>query len=95
MMRFAAHGGTVVRVDPFRLFEAILMAVAFLGAGTIIRRREGNTVEGLTTAGSILISALVGIAVALNQYLVAVGVTVLMLLVLRVLRRFEGLIRPK
>ena len=45
------------RPDPFRLFEAIITGVAFLGAGTILRPDDGGSVTGLTTAGSILISA--------------------------------------
>ncbi|MFW6353170.1 MAG: MgtC/SapB family protein, partial [Verrucomicrobiota bacterium] len=59
--------------------------VGFLGAGTIIRSRGGNEVEGLTTAGSLLLVAAIGVTVALELYLLAGLVTVLSLLILRLL----------
>jgi len=77
--------------DPIRIIEAIITGVSFLGAGTIIRnRREGNQVEGLTTAASLLLAAAIGISVALSQWIVAVGLTLLVLLVLRFLGYLAG-----
>src|SRR5262245_46564658 len=35
--------------DPIRVIEAVVTGVSFLGAGTIIRNRDGDHVEGLTT----------------------------------------------
>jgi putative Mg2+ transporter-C (MgtC) family protein len=71
-----------LRPDPIRIVEAIVAGISFLGAGTIIRGR-GEHVEGLTTAASILVCSAIGIAVAVSQYALAVGVTLLVLLVLR------------
>jgi putative Mg2+ transporter-C (MgtC) family protein len=51
--------------------------------GTILRRSAKHQVEGLTTAASILVAAGVGIAVALSQLMLAVGVTILTLVTLR------------
>lgn len=86
--------GTIVRSDPIRIVEAVVTGVSFLGAGTIFRRSKGHFVEGLTTAASILLCAAVGIAVALGQLVLAVGTTILVLIVLRGLhfieRRFGG-----
>ena len=78
------------RPDPFRLFEAIITGVAFLGAGTILRRDKGGTVKGLTTAGSILIAAVIGICVALNQYVLGAGMTGLTLLLLKVMHFLDA-----
>ncbi len=78
-----------VQTDPIRIVEAIVTGVAFIGAGTIFRHREGRIVEGLTTATSLLFTAAVAITVALNQQLLAVTLTLLSLILLRVLRRFE------
>jgi putative Mg2+ transporter-C (MgtC) family protein len=77
----------IVRTDPVRIIEAIIAGVAFLGAGTIIRRQ--TDVEGLTTAASLLFVAALGIAVALHQFVLAVGAVVLTLLVLAVVRRLD------
>jgi len=83
-------GTPLVQTDPIRLIEAVITGVAFLGAGTIIRGAAEGSVEGLTTAASLLFTATIGIAVALSQAVLAAGVTVLALVTLRglgVLRR--------
>lgn len=74
----------VLRADPIRIVEAVVTGTAFLGAGTIFRQREH--VEGLTTAASLLLVAAIGISVALGQIVVALSITLLTLLLLRVAR---------
>jgi putative Mg2+ transporter-C (MgtC) family protein len=74
----------ILRADPIRVVEAIITGVAFLGAGTIFRNSNRNTVEGLTTAASMLLVAAIGIAVALRQLLLAVLITLVTLILLRV-----------
>lgn len=80
-------GESVVRADPVRVVEAIVVGVSFLGAGTIVR--SGADVTGLTTAASLLFVAGIGIAVALGQLYLAFAVTVLALVILRLLRQVE------
>lgn len=75
--------GHVLNSDPIRVIEAIVAGVAFLGAGTIFRRQGGNHVEGLTTAASLLAVGAIGVAVGARQYVLAVAITLLILLVLR------------
>lgn len=81
--RFNIGANEYLRSDPIRIVEAIITGISFLGAGTIFRRERGEQVEGLTTAASILLCSAVGIAVALRQFLLAAGTTVLALLALR------------
>jgi putative Mg2+ transporter-C (MgtC) family protein len=76
----------VLRADPIRVVEAIVTGVSFLGAGTIFRK-QGGTVEGLTTAASLLLVAAIGIVVALGQLLLAALVTVVTLVLLRTVAR--------
>ena len=45
--------------------------------------------SGLTTAASLWATAALGIAVGLQHYVLAIGATLLMLVVLRGLERFE------
>lgn len=78
-----ADGGLSVHSDPVRIVEAIVTGIAFLGAGTIFRRGSSEQVEGLTTGATILFSGAIGICVALRQFVLAVGVVILTLLVLR------------
>jgi putative Mg2+ transporter-C (MgtC) family protein len=71
----------IITTDPIRLVEAIVVGISFLGAGTIIKHSRERTVEGLTTSASILSVAAIGIAVALNAFILAIGVTVLNLFI--------------
>lgn len=87
--RFTSDYTIRAQSDPIRIVEAIITGISFIGAGTIFRRSVSEQVEGLTTAASILLSAAIGISVALRQFVLAVGVTVLALIVLRGLTRIE------
>lgn len=73
----------IINVDPIRVIEAIVVGISFLGAGTIFKHtRQGEgVVEGLTTSASILSVAAIGIAVALDAFILAVGATVLNLFI--------------
>jgi putative Mg2+ transporter-C (MgtC) family protein len=70
----AAQGAAFVRSDPIRVLEAVVVGISFLGAGTIIHQGRAE-VEGLTTAASILLTAAVGMAVALGRTPLAALVT--------------------
>lgn len=74
---------SVLRADPIRVVEALVAAVGFLGAGTIFRDGRKGSVEGLTTAASLLLVATIGVAVALRELLLAGLVTVFALVLLR------------
>jgi len=73
----------LITTDPIRAIEAIIVGISFLGAGTILKyRQEGErVVEGLTTSASILSVAAIGIAVALDAYVLAVGAAILNLFI--------------
>ncbi|MBK8901643.1 MAG: MgtC/SapB family protein [Anaerolineaceae bacterium] len=74
---------SVINADPIRIIEAVITGITFLGAGTIIRHRGSeNKIEGLTTAASLLLAAALGVAVALEQFVLAVGATAIVLLIL-------------
>ena len=72
-----------LRIDPLRLVEAVIAGVAFIGAGTIFGSR--GHVAGITTAASLLMVAVIGIATGLHYYVVAGAATALTLVVLAVL----------
>jgi MgtC family len=61
--------------DPSRLAAQIITGIGFLGSGAIVR--HGLTVRGLTTAASIWATASIGVAVGAGRYLLAAGVTLL------------------
>ena len=72
----ASHVAEELRVDPIRILQAIIIGVSFIGAGTILKSREENTVKNLTTASVLLFSTGIGISVALKVYMIALGLTV-------------------
>jgi uncharacterized membrane protein YhiD involved in acid resistance len=66
-----------VILDPSRVAAQVASGIGFIGAGTIIFRRE--IVKGLTTAASIWAVAAVGLAVGGGMFLAAVSATLLSL----------------
>jgi putative Mg2+ transporter-C (MgtC) family protein len=72
----------IIRTDPIRIMEAVVTGISFLGAGTIVRYQSDKAIEGLTTAASVLVAGGIGIAVALSQFALASGVTLIVLVTL-------------
>ena len=75
------------RLDPTRMIEAITAGVAFLAAGSIIFAR--GKVKGLTTGAGLWLAGAIGLAGGLGLWQVALFSTVLALVVLGLLSRFE------
>ncbi len=74
------------RVDPTRIAAQIVTGIGFLGAGAILR--EGLSVRGLTTAGSLWVVAAIGMAAGAGYYwpaVVGTGLTIFALWPLRVI----------
>ena len=80
---------SLIRSDPVRIIEAIITGISFLGAGTIIRHKGENEIEGLTTAASLLFAAAIGIGVAEEQFVLAGGTVFLILFTLRAIKYFQ------
>lgn len=69
-----------VTLDPSRVAAQVASGIGFLGAGTIILRRE--IVKGLTTAASIWAVAAIGLAVGGGMFLASAVATLLALAIL-------------
>ena len=82
-----ALGSSDVVLDPSRVAAQVASGIGFIGAGTIILRRE--IVRGLTTAASIWAVAAIGLAAGGGMYLAAVVTTVLALVILAVVKPVE------
>ncbi len=79
-----------LRVEPFQLIQAVAVGIGFLGSGVVVLSRDGTRLLGLTTAASIWATAAVGLTVGFGRYVLAAGTTMLMLVTLRLLRRFDS-----
>lgn len=72
--------------DPTRGIHAIITGIGFLGAGAILQQRNINP-SGLTTAATVLYTAVTGAVVAVGYGLVATLTTGVAIVVLRLLGR--------
>jgi putative Mg2+ transporter-C (MgtC) family protein len=80
----------ITRPDPARIAAGVITGIGFLGAGAIIREKEG--VKGLTTAASLWVAAGIGLAVGCGFKKAAIYATVIAIIVLFVLRFVEDII---
>ena len=79
--------------DPTRIAAQIVTGIGFLGAGAILRNRDG--VHGLTTAATVWVNAALGVAAGAGQFHLALIGGVIVLLVLLVLGPIETAIELK
>jgi putative Mg2+ transporter-C (MgtC) family protein len=81
-----------VILDPSRVAAQVASGIGFIGAGTIIFRRE--VVKGLTTAASVWAVAAVGLAVGGGMFLAAGSATLLALALLILAKPLKARIYP-
>ena len=76
--------------DMSRVIQGIVTGVGFLGAGAIIKHASEQSVQGLTTAAGVWMTAAIGIACGLGREATAVLSTVLALVVLTAVPHLVG-----
>lgn len=81
--------------DPLRVAAQVVSGVGFLGAGTILLRRGGSQIQGLTTAAGLWTVATIGIAMGLGFYEGALLATLLVVLILSLVSRLEFFMNRK
>jgi putative Mg2+ transporter-C (MgtC) family protein len=72
-----------------RVIQGFIGGIGFIGGGTILK--TGLTVHGTATAASILVTAVLGICVAYHLYDVAVVLSAISLITLRLFRAWRHL----
>ncbi len=81
-----------------RVVQGILTGLGFLGAGAIIKAKDGLEVQGLTTASTVWIAAALGVTAGLGAWFITFAGTLMTLIVLtlgkaledRLVRLFTG-----
>jgi putative Mg2+ transporter-C (MgtC) family protein len=71
------------------VIQGIAAGIGFVGGGAILKFAEANEIRGLTTAASIWMTAAMGVAAGLGRFGAALTASVMTLLVLSVIARFE------
>ena len=80
-------GAMSVDKESGRIAATIVSGIGFLGAGVILEER--GRVVGLTTAATIWLTAALGMAAGAGEYILAIGTTLISLIVLMLFTRFE------
>ena len=78
--------------DPTRAMHAVITGIGFLGAGLIFTNRSGGT-QGVTTAATVFATAGMGVAVGLGFQIAGIGLTVIILAILRSTQVLEAVPR--
>ena len=76
--------------DMSRVIQGIVTGVGFLGAGAIIKHASEQSVQGLTTAAGVWLTAAIGIACGLGRETTALISTLLALAVLTAVPHLVG-----
>lgn len=84
----ASHPDALSRVVQ-GVIQGVMAGISFIGAGVILRDAKARTVEGLTTAATVWVTAALGIACGLGRWDVAIIGTAIALLLLAALRWVE------
>ena len=71
--------GMTSRWDVSRVASQVVSGIGFIGAGTIIFRKQENMVSGLTTAAGLWVVAAIGLACGVGMYVLATACTFLVL----------------
>lgn len=69
--------------DQSRLLQGLITGIGFIGGGAILK--EGNSVRGTATAASVWNAGVIGAAVAMNHYGIAITLALLNVFTLRAL----------
>ncbi len=72
-----------------RVVQGILTGLGFLGAGSILRAKDGTEVQGLTTAATVWIAAGLGVTAGLGAWFITVAGTLVTLFLLTYGTRLE------
>lgn len=92
VLKYASYSdSSVIRLDPARTAAQIIAGIGFLGAGVILK--EGINVRGLTTAASLWMVAALGMAFGIGLFVIGGLTTLLALVSLVWLKRFEPIIK--
>lgn len=68
-----------ISLDPSRIAAQIVTGISFIGAGTILVRRE--QISGLTTAAGVWATAAIGMAVGAGMYVIGIVSTVFLFII--------------
>ena len=79
--------GDFTEIDGSRIAASVVSGIGFLAGGAILR--TGFSIQGLTTAAGLWLVAAIGLCAGGGMYVESVAATIIGVLALTLLRRFE------
>lgn len=76
------------KVDMSRIASGVVSGIGFIGAGAIIKSKDGSVVTGITTAATVWISGCMGLAIGMGYFRI---ITIAMLAILFATVTLKGL----
>jgi len=80
-----ASQGIAVNLERQRVIAQVVVGVGFLGAGTILKTSNG--IYGLTTAATLWLGAMIGLAFGMGAYTIGIIISLFSIVFLTVIRR--------
>ncbi|MBN2540178.1 MAG: MgtC/SapB family protein, partial [Bacilli bacterium] len=81
----AGYTSIAVQIQRQRVIAQVVTGVGFLGAGTILKTRNG--IYGLTTAATLWLSSMIGLAFGMGAYWVGIIIALFSLIFLTLFRK--------
>ncbi len=77
------------KVDMSRIASGVVSGIGFIGAGAIIKSKDGSVVTGITTAATVWISGCMGLAIGMGYFRITIIAMLAILFTTVTLRRLE------
>ena len=75
--------------DPMRVGAQVISGIGFLGAGTILLKKDSSKITGLTTAAGLWATAAIGLAVGYGLYEPAIVTVIVVVIAFTLMSRVE------
>jgi putative Mg2+ transporter-C (MgtC) family protein len=75
-----------IQIQRQRVIAQVVTGVGFLGAGTILKTRNG--IYGLTTASTLWLASMIGLAFGMGAYVIGAVISIFSFVFLTVFRKF-------
>ncbi|MDR1630957.1 MAG: MgtC/SapB family protein [Oscillospiraceae bacterium] len=77
------------RLDVSRIASGVVSGMGFIGAGAIMKSRDGTMVTGITTAATLWVTACLGLAIGMGEFRISIVTFVVVLFSTLFLKRAE------
>lgn len=77
------------KVDMSRIASGVVSGIGFIGAGAIIKSKDGSVVTGITTAATVWVSGCMGLAIGMGYFRIIVVAMLAILFTTGILKGLE------